>query len=134
MFNVICVPVLIRSCRFAAAINPVMRRFSQSAPNYSPNKTMTKKKKKVPFASLSFLSAPQSTTLMNAQRLKNLISLRSRNASNKLQRTLQELAQNIQRQIQQQQQAPIPVPVPVRHRNTHPLGRRNYSTITQSRW
>lgn len=45
MFNVICVPVLIRSCRFAAAINPVMRRFSQSAPNYSPNKTMTKKKK-----------------------------------------------------------------------------------------
>ena len=96
--------------------------------------TKKKKKKKVPFASLSFLFAPQSTTLMNAQRLKNLISLRSRNASNKLQRTLQELAQNIQRQIQQQQQAPIPVPVPVRHRNTHPLGRRNYSTITQSRW
>ncbi|RLP63695.1 hypothetical protein L150_02421 [Candida albicans Ca529L] len=48
MFNVICVPVLIRSCRFAAAINPVMRRFSQSAPNYSPKKTMTKKKKKFP--------------------------------------------------------------------------------------
>ena len=131
MFNVICVPVLIRSCRFAAAINPVMRRFSQSAPNYSPNKTMTKKSSlRLSF----FLFAPQSTTLMNAQRLKNLISLRSRNASNKLQRTLQELAQNIQRQIQQQQQAPIPVPVPVRHRNTHPLGRRNYSTITQSRW
>ena len=133
MFNVICVPVLIRSCRFAAAINPVMRRFSQSAPNYSPIKPW-QKKKKVPFASLSFLFAPQSTTLMNAQRLKNLISLRSRNASNKLQRTLQELAQNIQRQIQQQQQAPIPVPVPVRNKNTHPLGRRNYSTITQSRW
>ena len=131
MFNVICVPVLIRSCRFAAAINPVMRPFSQSAPNYSPNKTMTKKKFPSP---LFFLSAPQSTTLMNAQRLKNLISLRSRNASNKLQRTLQELAQNIQRQIQQQQQAPIPVPVPVRNKNTHPLGRRNYSTITQSRW
>ena len=131
MFNVICVPVLIRSCRFAAAINPVMRRFSQSAPNYSPNKTMTKKK----FPSPLFLFiCPTIDYTHECPKIKEPHLLRSRNASNKLQRTLQELAQNIQRQIQQQQQAPIPVPVPVRHRNTHPLGRRNYSTITQSRW
>ncbi|RCK66803.1 hypothetical protein Cantr_02510 [Candida viswanathii] len=64
---------------------------------------------------------------MNVQALKNLISLRTRNFSKKVQRALQELAENLQRETQQAQPQPVPVPVPVRNRN--PLGRRNYSTF-----
>lgn len=64
---------------------------------------------------------------MNVQRLKNLISLRTRNFSRKVQRALQELAENLQRESQQAHRQPVPIPVPVRNRN--PFSRRNYSTF-----
>ncbi|EMG49426.1 hypothetical protein SBY92_002299 [Candida maltosa Xu316] len=67
---------------------------------------------------------------MNVQRLRNLISLRTRNFSQRLQRALQELAENLQREVQP---APVPVPVPVRNRN-NPIGRRNYSTFYGSNY
>lgn len=64
---------------------------------------------------------------MNVQRLKNLISLRTRNFSRRIQRALEELAENLQRESQQARQPQaVPIPVPVRNRN--PLARRNYST------
>ena len=129
MFNVICVPVLIRSCRFAAAINPVMRRFSQSAPNYSPNKTMTKK-----FPSPLFLFIPTIDYTHECPKIKEPHLPSFKKCFKQTTTYITRVGTKYTTTDQQQQQAPIPVPVPVRHRNTHPLGRRNYSTITQSRW